>query len=170
VAEDGDEYPVRIARVDGDLWNLLSVAEAEVRPRLAGVGRLVDPVTGREVGALQPFPAADVHDVRVRRSERDRADRAGRLIVEDRDPGTSEVGGLPDTTVDDADVEDVRLIGNPGRGFGTASAMRANHSPTQCGEQLRVDLLRADVWGHDEDEYHHERSVGADASSLRSSG
>ena len=39
------------------------VAQAEVRPGLAGVGRLVDAVADREIGPRQAFAAADVEDV-----------------------------------------------------------------------------------------------------------
>ena len=53
MAEHRDEQPVRIARIDGDLRDLLRVAQAEVRPRLAGVGGLVDAVADREVGTLR---------------------------------------------------------------------------------------------------------------------
>ena len=47
------------------LGNLLRVAQAEMRPRLARVGRLVDAVADREVGPRQAFAAADVDDVRI---------------------------------------------------------------------------------------------------------
>ena len=92
MAEHRDEDAVGIARIDGDLRDLLAVAQAEVRPGLAGVGGLVDAVADGEVGALQAFAAADVDDVRVRRRDRERADRAGRLVVEDRLPGAAVVG------------------------------------------------------------------------------
>ena len=65
MAECGDEEAVRILRIDGNLGDLLGVAKAEVRPGLARVGRLVDAVADREVGARQAFAAADVDDVRV---------------------------------------------------------------------------------------------------------
>ena len=84
--EHGDEQPVRVARVDDDLRDLLAVAQAEMRPGRAGVDRLVDAVAGGEVGPLQAFAAADVDDARIGRRDRDRADRAGGLVVEDRRP------------------------------------------------------------------------------------
>ena len=46
-----------IARVHDDLRNLLAIAQAEVRPCLARVGRLVDSVAGREIGTLQALAA-----------------------------------------------------------------------------------------------------------------
>ena len=135
-----------IARVDDDLRDLLAVAQAEVRPRLAGVGGLVDAVAGREVGALQPFAAADVDDVRVRRRDRDRADRAGRLVVEDRRPGAAVVGRLPHAAVDGADVEHVRLrserppppsCGRRGTGRSCATA-----SPNTCAGRPAAPAMR----------------------------
>src|SRR6185503_463532 len=67
MAQDRDEQTIGILRIDGDLRDLLAVAEAEARPRLARVGRLVDAVAGREVRTLQPFAAADINDVGVGR-------------------------------------------------------------------------------------------------------
>ena len=102
MAERRDEQPIRVARIDGDVGNLLRVAQPEMRPRLAGVGRLVDAVAGREVRPMEPFAAADVDDVGVRWRDRDGADRPGRLVVEDRLPGAAGVGRLPDAAVDRA--------------------------------------------------------------------
>ena len=42
MSERGDEKPIGVARVDVDHRDHLRVAKAEVRPRLAGVGRLVN--------------------------------------------------------------------------------------------------------------------------------
>ena len=70
MAQHRDEQAVRVARIDDDLRNLLAVAQAQVRPGLAGVGGLVDAVAGGEVGALQPLAAADVDDVRDSRAPR----------------------------------------------------------------------------------------------------
>ena len=91
MAENRDEEPVWIGRVDDDLRNLLAVAQAEVRPGLAGVGGFVHAVAGGEIGALQSFAAADVDDVRIGLRDRQRADRSGRLIVEDRRPDAAVV-------------------------------------------------------------------------------
>jgi hypothetical protein len=80
---DRDEQAVRVARIDDDLRDLLPVTQAEVRPGLSRVGRLVDAVTRREIGTLEPFTASDVNDVRIRWREGDRSDRSRRLVVED---------------------------------------------------------------------------------------
>ena len=65
-----DEEPVGIAGIDGHLGNLLAVAQAEVRPGLAGVGGLVDAVADGEVWPMQSFAAADVNDVADRMARR----------------------------------------------------------------------------------------------------
>ena len=49
--------------------------EADVRPGLAGVGRLVDAVAGHDVAADARFAHADVDDVGIRFGDGDRADR-----------------------------------------------------------------------------------------------
>src|SRR6185369_1660443 len=91
VPEDGDEEAVRIVRIDGDHRDLLAVAQSEVRPGFAGIGRFVHAVAGGEVGTLQAFAAADVNDVGIGRRDGDGADRAGWLFVEDRRPDAAVV-------------------------------------------------------------------------------
>ena len=108
MAEHRDEETVRVAGIDEDRADLPAVAQAEVLPRPPAVGRFVDAVADREVRPLQSLAAADVDDVRVRRRDRERADRLRRLLVEDRRPGAAGVVGLPDAAVVDADVEEVR--------------------------------------------------------------
>ena len=122
VAEHGDEELVGIARIDGDLRDLLAVAQAEMRPRLAGVGGFVDAVAGGEIGTLQSFAAAGVDDVGIGGRDGERADGAGGLVVEDGVPGAAVIGGLPDAAVAHADVEDVGLPGDPLGGFGASGA------------------------------------------------
>ena len=138
MAEHGDEETVRILRVDDDLRNLLAVAKTEVRPGLARVGRFVDAVAGRQIRPLQPFPAADVNDVRIRRGHRQRADRSRRLIVEDRVPGDAVVGRLPHAAVGGGDVEDVGLLRDAGRGLHAPAAERPDGAPAQFLEDSRI--------------------------------
>ena len=140
MAEDGDEEAVGVARVDGDHRNLLAVAQAVVRPALAAVAGAIDAVAGGEVGALQALAAADVDDVGVRRRDGDGADRAARLVVEDRRPDAAGVVGPPDAAVVHADVEDVRLAGDADRGDGASAAERADAPPAQLLEKLGVLL------------------------------
>ena len=111
-------------------------------PRLPRVGGLVDAVADREVRTRQAFAAADVQDVGIRRRDDDPADRAGRLVVEDRLPRAAGVGRLPDAAVDHADVERVRLAGMACRRLGAPGPVRADVPPLHVGEEGRCDRWR----------------------------
>src|SRR5436190_18154246 len=113
--EHAHEHTIGVLRIDEDGGNLLAVAQAEVPPALTAVGRFVDAVAGGQVWALQALAAADVDDVGIRRGYGEGADGAGRLVIEDGCPGMAEVGGLPDSAIVDADIEDVRLGRDAGR-------------------------------------------------------
>ena len=95
VAEHRGEGDVGILRVD-DHGPDLAFLLPDVRPGLAGVGRLVDAVARGHVAADVGLARADVDDVRVGRRHGDRADRRDRLVVEDRLPGEAAVARLPD--------------------------------------------------------------------------
>src|SRR5438094_717923 len=141
MAEGGDEEPAGVARVDGDHRDHLGVVEAEVRPRLAGVGRLVHAVADGEIGSDNPGAAADVDDVRIGRRHRDRADRARVLAVEEWVPRRAIVGRPPDAAVVETDIGDVRLTRHAGDGAGATGARGADGAPVHS----RVDFggLRA---------------------------
>ena len=143
MSQHGDEEPIRVSRIDDDVRDLLAVAEAEMRPRPAGVGRLVNPVADRQVGPREPFAAPDVHDVGIGRRDGDRSDRAGGLVVEDRRPRAAEVGCLPHAAVHRADVEDVRVARDAGNRLGASAAERSDGAPAHLGgERLEVVDLR----------------------------
>ena len=84
VAKRRDEQPVRVPRVDRQLGNLLRIAQAEMRPCLAGIGGPVDAVADGEVRARQALAAPDIQDVRIGGRDGNPPDRSGRLVVEDR--------------------------------------------------------------------------------------
>ena len=135
MTERGDEQAIGILRIDGDLRNLLRIAEAQVRPRRAGVGRLVDAVADREVRARQPFAAADVEDVGIRRRNRHPANRSGRLVVEDRLPGAAGVVGLPDAAVHHAYIEGEGLTPMSRRRLRPPRAKRPDVAPLHFSEE-----------------------------------
>src|SRR6185436_8769729 len=89
---------------------------------------------------LQPFAAAGVDDVGIGGRDGDRADRAARLVVEDRRPDAAGVGRFPDAAVVDADVEDVRLAGDADGGDGAAAAEGADVAPAELLEEGRVEV------------------------------
>ena len=86
---------VRIGRVDDDPRNVVRVSETHVLPCLAGVGRLVDTVAGVGTSRGEGVASADPHNVRLRRRQRDVADRAVTLTVENGLPGRSVVRRFP---------------------------------------------------------------------------
>ncbi len=136
------EHTVGIARVDEDRGDLLPVPQAEMTPGAPAVRGLIDPVSYRQVGTLQAFAAAHVQGLGIRRRDGDRADRAGRLVVEDRRPGAAVVGALPHAAVVHPDVEHVGRAGDAGGSDRAAAAKRADQAPAQRGIQRGVVLLR----------------------------
>ena len=169
MAHHGDEKPVRVARVHHDLRNLLPVAKAEVRPRLAGIGGLVHAVARREVRTLEPFATAHVDDVRIRGREGDGADGPRWLLVEDGIPRAPVIIGLPHAAIHRTDVEHVRLVGNAHRGLGTTGAKRPDHSPAQLGIHARIDLLCAQGM-HAEHEHDERKNATGQWHGMRISG
>ncbi len=134
VAERGHEDAVGAERVDDHRADLPRFAQAEMRPRAAGIGRLVDAISDREVGALQSLAAAHVDHVRIGRRDRHGADRLGRLTVKQGHPRQPEVRRLPHPAVVHADVEHVRLLRHAGRADGASAAKRSDVAPTQVAE------------------------------------
>ena len=113
-----------------------------MRPRLPRVRRLVDPVADGEIRPLQALAAADVERVGGGRRDGEDADRARRLVVEDRHPDAARVRRLPDAAVVRGDVEDVRVPGDSARGDGAPAAERADHPPAHLREERLGKRLR----------------------------
>jgi hypothetical protein len=147
VSQRRHENAVRVPWIDEHRADLPRVPQPEVLPAASGVGRFVDAVADRQVGPLEAFAAADVDDVRIGRRDGNRADRLRRLIVEQRRPGVAVVGRLPDAAVVDADIEDVRLLGDAGGAHRAAAAERADVAPLEHPEQcLPAGRLVAGSW------------------------
>ena len=68
------EEPVGVPRIDRELRDLLPIAQAEMRPRLPCVRRLVNSIANREIRTVQSLAAADVDHLWVRERHRERAD------------------------------------------------------------------------------------------------
>ena len=142
-----DEDDVRIARVDQDPADVLGLREPHVRPGLAAVRAPVDAVAEADVAPADVLARAHPDGLRVRRVERDAADRVRRLGVEHRRPGRAGVLRLPDAARADRDVPGVPLQGvdddvaDPSRHDGWADV--AEGEPR---EELGVEArLRADA-------------------------
>src|SRR5690242_16167899 len=91
---------------------------------------------------MQTFATANVNDVRIRNRYCDGADRAGWLIVENRQPGSSIIGGLKNATVDLRHVKDIWLGRNAGDGTGATSATWADIAPSQRAIKTRLGQRR----------------------------
>ena len=87
---------------------------------------------------------ADVHDVRIRLRDGDRADRSGsEKAVRDIRPDRASIVGLPDASAGRAHVVDKRLARDAGNRRHTASAIRADAAPAQRRAEVGP-LLAAD--------------------------
>src|SRR5271165_5168962 len=137
-------------RIDSQRRNLLPIAQAEMLPALARIGRLINAITHREVRSTQSFTARDINDLGVGGRDGDRAYRLGGLPVEDRVPGAPVVVTLPDAAVDLPDIKDVRLAGNAGRRARSAAPKWPDHTPVQVGHEFqgseRRRLLGTQRW------------------------
>src|SRR6202035_972509 len=105
MAERCGENSIRIAWVDSKSWNALTVAKAEMRPRLARVGRFVHPVTEGQIRPSQPFAARNINYIRIGRSDRDGSDGLGWLIIENRRPGAPRIVCFPHAAVHCPDIK-----------------------------------------------------------------
>src|SRR5258708_7178095 len=112
MAERGNKEAIRIGGGNQDSGDLLRIAKAEMTPVLAAIVRFVHAVADGEVGTLESFAATNVEDVGVGGRDRDGANGAGRLLVEERLPGAAIVVGLPDAAVVHANEKNVGLVGD----------------------------------------------------------
>src|SRR5262249_26015288 len=71
-----------IFRIDDNAREALRIAQSEMLPVAASIGRLVDPVTYGCAVAWKAFPGSDVDHVRIVRRQRNRAHRQRIALVE----------------------------------------------------------------------------------------
>src|SRR5215472_452098 len=141
MTSDSDQQFVGITRINGNLRNLLSIAQAKVRPGLAAVSGFVDAVANRQIGPMQPLTTADINRVRIRQRNRNRADGPGRLLVEDRRPRAAVVVRLPNPAIYHAYIEDIRLARHSRSRLGPPAPIGPNPAPVQRLEEGRVRCL-----------------------------
>ena len=63
MARNCDQKVIGIARIDGDLGDLLPVVQSAMGPARAAVSRFVEAVPDRKIGAMQSFAAPDVNHI-----------------------------------------------------------------------------------------------------------
>ena len=127
-----DVHDIGVRGVDAHSPDLAAVGEPYVLPCLAGVGRLVDPISRREVSAKAPFAHPDIDNVRVGLSNRHGADRTGfEERVRDVAPRHAGVVGLPHATASGAHVVRQRLCGDAGDRGHAPAAIGTDAAPLQ---------------------------------------
>src|SRR5262245_39589523 len=126
MAQRGYQHDIRITRIDDDTRDLPGVVESNVLPGQTGIGALVHSVARREIGSQIWLAGADIDRVGIGGRQSDRADRGDILRIEDRIPGDTTVGCLPNSSTDSAEVIDVRVPGNAGDGNGASTTKGAN--------------------------------------------
>src|SRR5690349_10986686 len=139
---NGDQNHVSVARIDGNLRNLLAVAQTKMRPGLSRVGGFVNAVAYGQIGTLQSFATADIDDVWIGWRYRNAPDRAGRLIVENRIPRAAIVIRLPNSTVHLRHIENTRLRRNARQCTHATSTAWADAAPVKRAKEFRIELLR----------------------------
>ena len=127
--EHRGKQSIRIARVHRQFGNLLAVVQPQMLPGATGVGRTVNAIADGQVGAVESFATAHVNNIGVGRRDRDGADGLSGLLIENRFPALPGVVGFPDTAVDSADVEHIRLTRNTRERSRSAAAKWSDHSP-----------------------------------------
>ena len=132
MAQDGCIEPIRILRVDGDIGNLLRVAETEMRPSAARVRGTIDPVADGQVRPLQALTARHVDDRGVRGRHRDGADRLGGRRIEQGLPRPPVIRGPPYPAVHGADQERLGLAGHTADGARSPPAERSDEAPMKA--------------------------------------
>src|SRR6266550_1346640 len=128
-------------RVDKDSGDLLSIAQIEVLPGVTSIAGLVNPVAGGEIRTPQAFPTAHVNNFRIGRRNGKRSHRTDGLIVEDRVPGASVVGGLPHSAVVWSHIENVGLSWHAADRNPAAGTKWSDQSPMQFLKQFAIKLL-----------------------------
>src|ERR1035441_7209966 len=104
-------------------------AGADVAPRLASVGGLVDAIAEANLRADIGFTSTGVDDVGHGWRDGNGADGRGGLPVEERSPGHAGVHGFPNATADRSEVERGGIAGDAGDGDSAAAAERADQAP-----------------------------------------
>ena len=112
---DAREDDVGVRRMHEDAADAAGLVESHVRPRAAGVHRLVDAVADHVAVANRPrFAGAGPDDVRIGGRDGERADRRHRHAVGHRHPADAAVGRLPHAARRGAGVIDRRIARHAG--------------------------------------------------------
>ena len=164
LAERCDPDDVGIGGVDADLRDPVRLAEPHVRPRLAGIGALVDAIAGHDVAANARFAGANEDDVGIRLAHSHRAHARRRdLAVGHRRPVLARIDRLPESAAHGTEIRFAFPPLHAGHRDRPATAIGADVAPPVAGQQHGV--RRARRRRHDD-----ERRVGGGKKAGRSEG
>ena len=156
LAEARDVDDVRIGRVDADLGDAMRLRESDMGPVLPGISGAIHTVAGHDVAADRRLAHADVHEVGVRLTHRDRAHRCRPdLTVRDGEPGVAAVHRLPKAAAGGTEVRFVASADHAGRRDRAAAAVGPDVAPPETRQERRVEgdlrgALRGGVGRSDE--------------------
>ena len=137
-----DVHGLRVLRIDDDPRDRLRLLEPRVREGPAAVGRLVNAVAeGRRLAVVR-LARSDVHDARIRRMDRDVADRRRAVAFEHRLERRPVILRLEDAADGVADVDDVRVaLGHGNVVDAPAHARRSDRAEPESRQQRVVGLV-----------------------------
>ena len=136
-----DVDDVRVLGVDRDLGDEVALLQADLRPGLAGVGRLPDAVAVGARAGVHRLARAEVEDLRIGRRDGQVAHAHVAVLVEDGLEVRAGVLGLPEAAARGQDVVGRRLtrghgeLGDPAR-----EGDRADPAPAELVEVVGRDL------------------------------
>ena len=137
VPERRDEDDLRVGGMKRDAGDVPRVAQPEMIPGAAAIGRLVDAVAPGRVLLVARLARAHPDDLGIRLEHRDGADGVHALAIEERLEGGPAVGRLPDSAARARDVEGGRRRFDHGEiGDAAAERRRTNLTEGQPAQQI----------------------------------
>src|SRR5437764_13603238 len=89
---------------------------------------------------MQTFAAPDVDDVWIGERNGNRSDRAGGLIIKDRNPRPAKIVGFKDTPIDRRHIKNVGLRRHAADRASPTTAVRADVAPAQRAAEIIISL------------------------------
>ncbi len=133
----GREDRAGIARIDHDPGDVLGAFEPHPGPARTAVSALIYPVPETHAALAVVFARSHPDDLRIAGIDRDRPDRVGTLLVEDRLPGGPGVDRLPDAPRSRHQVPGVRFIPVDGQIVDpTREQSRSDRPQSEPGQHL----------------------------------
>ena len=137
MAERRDVDNIGVARVNAHLADVARRRQTTVGPRCTTIGRLIDPITVRDINADGRFAHTDVDRAGIGFRDGDGTNRRGlKVTVGNIDPGGTGVVRFPDATGDPAKVVGGWVNRIAGHRDNAPAARWANTAPGHRIKQL----------------------------------